>query len=255
MNLEKRLADTPTPEVIEEAGRCLDLENILQNEETTEVKNETEKSLKNLMRKANYEYSDIKKIMKQYTTFKYRLIELTKENGDYEEIVQRFSHLLFKTHICLPDCHKVEKVIPRRGKVKECPHKGMTLKPKIPNVWKLLHLIFKEQDLYIGLSDFLHLYLRCLVKTHAEGVVESMGNYVEIHGEKKRGRMDISDVGKEALIHWNGPPTAKADKLGRRALDRIFGKGQWHFITLDNKMDSVVTKRLRAEEPGLPFFN
>ena len=49
--------------------------------------------------------------------------------------------------------------------------------------------------------------------------------------------------------------TAKADKLGRRALDRIFGKGQWHFITLDNKMDSVVTKRLRAEEPGLPFFN
>ena len=85
--------------------------------------------------------------------------------------------------------------------MKECPHKGMTLKPKIPNVWKLLHLIFKDQDFYIGLSDFLHLYLRCLVMTHEEGVVESMGNYVEIHGEKKRERMDISDVGKEALIH------------------------------------------------------
>ena len=65
MNQEKRLADTPTPEVIKEAGRCLDLEDILQNEETTEVKNEREKSLKNLMRKANYEYSDIKEIIKQ----------------------------------------------------------------------------------------------------------------------------------------------------------------------------------------------
>ena len=74
MNLEKRLADTPTPEVIKEAGRCLDLEDILQNEETTEVKNEREKSLKNLMRKANYEYSDIKKIMKQYTTCRIRII-------------------------------------------------------------------------------------------------------------------------------------------------------------------------------------
>ena len=39
---------------------------------------------------------------------------------------------------------------------------------------------------------------RCLIKTHAEGVVESMGNYIEIH----------SDIGKKALIHWNGPPLA-----------------------------------------------
>ena len=33
------------------------------------------------------------------------------------------------------------------------------------------------------------------VKTHTEGVVESMGNYVELHADKRRGRMDISDIG------------------------------------------------------------
>ena len=35
--------------------------------------------------------------------------------------------------------------------------------------------------------------------------------------------MDISDFGVEALIHWNGPPLAKADKLGEASLDRVFG--------------------------------
>ena len=66
--------------------------------------------------------------------------------------------------------------------------------------------------------------------------------------------MDIEDVGKEAFIHQNGPPTAQADRLGREALDRIFGRGRWHFISLDNKLDSVVTKRLKTEESDLPFF-
>ena len=67
---------------------------------------------------------------------------------------------------------------------------------------------------------------RCLVKTHAEGVVESMGNYVELHADKRRGRMDISDIGKEAMIHWNGPPIAMADILGEAAMDRHFGRNR-----------------------------
>ena len=96
-------------------------------------------------------------------------------------------------------------------------------------------------------------YPRGMVKTHAEGVVESMGNMVDIHGDKKRG-LDISDIGKEALIQWNGPPLAKADRLGKAALDRLFGVGRWNFITLSNKQDSVVTKRLKDEESSLPFF-
>ena len=27
---------------------------------------------------------------------------------------------------------------------------------------------------------------------------------VELHGDKKRERVEIDDVGKEAFIHWNG---------------------------------------------------
>ena len=41
---------------------------------------------------------------------------------------------------------------------------------------------------------------------------------MELHGDKRRGRMDIDDVGnKEAFIHWNGPPTVKADRLGKES--------------------------------------
>ena len=42
--------------------------------------------------------------------------------------------------------------------------------------------------------------------------------------------MDIGDVGKEAMIHWNGPPIAKADSLGKAPLDRHFG-GTGRFST------------------------
>ena len=51
-----------------------------------------------------------------------------------------------------------------------------------------------------------------------------------------------------------GPTLAKADRLGKAALDRHFGRGRWNFITLANKQDSIVTRRLREEEPSLPFF-
>ena len=66
--------------------------------------------------------------------------------------------------------------------------------------------------------------------------------------------MDISDIGKEAFIHWNGPPVARADSLGEATLNRMFGTGQWNFVTMANKADSLVTKRLRKEEPSLLFF-
>ena len=69
-------------------------------------------------------------------------------------------------------------------------------------------------------------FTMCVVKTHSEGVVESMGNYIEIHSDKRSGRMDISDIGKEALKHWNGPPLARDDRLGEAALDRIFGRNR-----------------------------
>ena len=97
-----------------------------------------------------------------------------------------------------------------------------------------------------------------------------MGSYVEMHADKRRGTMDISDIGKEAVIHWNGPPIAKADSIGEAAMNRIFKGGRffgnsnfsllfiiyrWNFVTMANKTDSVVTKRHREEEPAFPFFS
>ena len=49
-----------------------------------------------------------------------------------------------------------------------------------------------------------------------------MGNYVDIHCEKKR-TLDVKLVGKEAKIHWNGPPVHQSQTLGETALDRHFG--------------------------------
>ena len=45
--------------------------------------------------------------------------------------------------------------------------------------------------------------LRCLLKTHAETVAESMGNLVDMYCEKRKG-LGIEDVGKETFINWNG---------------------------------------------------
>ena len=44
-----------------------------------------------------------------------------------------------------------------------------------------------------------------------------MGNYVEMHSDKRRG-LDIDDVRLEARIHWNGPPIHHATRLGESAL-------------------------------------
>ena len=49
-------------------------------------------------------------------------------------------------------------------------------------------------------------FLRCLVKTRADGVSESMINYVEMLCDKRRGRLDVNDIGIKAFIHWNGLP-------------------------------------------------
>ena len=107
----------------------------------------------------------------------------------------------------------------------------------------------------IQIITYIIIFVRCTVKTHAEGVAESMGNLVEMHSDPRRGNMDIEDVGKEAMIHWNGPPLAMADRLGKGSMDRIFGRGRWNFTTMANKADSVVTKRLKKVEAKLPFFN
>ena len=91
-------------------------------------------------------------------------IDLMDTSKDNHEIVKRFEHILFEIHNCSIACDK------------DCDKQGKVLEPRTPKVFKLLHLFLKEVSLYSGLEEFLHLYLRCLVNTHAEGVAESMGS-------------------------------------------------------------------------------
>ena len=73
----------------------------------------------------------------------------------------------------------------------------------------------------MGAEDFLHFFRRCATMTNAEGVGESMDNYVEMHSDKRRG-LDIKDVGLEGRIHWNGPPINYACRLRESAFDQHF---------------------------------
>ena len=67
--------------------------------------------------------------------------------------------------------------------------------------------------------------------------------------------MDIDDISKEAFIQWNGPPMQRPIGLGEKHFtEQLERGGNTYLITLDNKLGSVVTKRLKTEEPDLPFF-
>ena len=59
------------------------------------------------------------------------------------------------------------------------------------------------------------------MKTHAEGVAESMGSVMDSHCDKRRG-LTIEEMGKETIIYWNGPPVHLADNLGEKSLNRLF---------------------------------
>ena len=130
----------------------------------------------------------------------------------------------------------------------------MTLPLKVNNI-KILHLFLKTESLYKGIGQFICLYLQCAVKTHAEGVVESMGSYVDIHSEMRRG-LDIAVVGSESYIHWNGPPIHLAEGIGEASLDSYFaGRTHWRFVTKKNKSESVVVSRLRSEKAKSKLFD
>ena len=119
---------------------------------------------------------------------------------------------------------------------------------------KVLHLLLKFPELYEDISGVLHLFLRCASKTHAESVAESMGNYLDMYSEKKRG-LDITAVGEESYIHWNGPPVHRANLLGKASLDKKFeGRSSWRFVSKTGRHESQVVSRLKRTSPRLPFF-
>ena len=41
-----------------------------------------------------------------------------------------------------------------------CPEEGNLLKPREPQMMKMIHLMYKEPSLYIGVMNFLHILLR-----------------------------------------------------------------------------------------------
>ena len=76
------------------------------------------------------------KILEEYVEFKRRAKDLMKAEGENDEIVNRFQHLLFNTHSCHPGCEKVLPAVNKgRGvgaRIKVCPLKGKVIEER-PN--------------------------------------------------------------------------------------------------------------------------
>ena len=158
--LQERITSNPTPPVIKMMGKCIDLGDILDMEETVEIKQEREQNLKMVMSRAKYGEEEQQQIVKEYELFKERVKDMNNPQGEYEEIVSRFEHILFKTHTCQPDCVKVVKKVPGKHDTLVCSEKGKIVQPRKPELMKLLHVIFKEPFLYMDIQNFLHLLLR-----------------------------------------------------------------------------------------------
>ena len=183
------------------------------------------------------------KIAEEYETFKQRFRDQLDDNS---LLMRNSEQFLYESHQCTLDC-EVEAY-------KDCVNYQKPVQPKKLVELKWYHLFLREPGLFTGIENFLHLFLQCITKTHAEGVAESMGNILDMHCDKRRG-LDIGDAGAEAKIHWNGPPIHLLKCLGEAALDLHFGgRSKWHFVTRQVKKDSVVTQRLKMNSGKLPFY-
>ena len=171
---KKRLQETLTPKVIDMMSKCLKLETILQEGN----ENERIENLKNIALLAKIENTAC--IVNQYNDFASRIRSVVNYYVDFK--------LIFTKHVCNEKCGQ------------NCS------KLDDPNFMKIIHLFLKEPELYTGIKNFLHLFMNCIVKTHAESVAESMGSIIERHCDSRRGSMGLEDVGKEAFVSWNGPP-------------------------------------------------
>ena len=238
----------PYPAVLELMAGCLDaqliVDEICKDIESKNLESVGIQDLKRLCKVAGHANDTIGEIVDEYDTFKKRLDKIVL-NTDEDNIREKFGSLLFETHQCSADCS-----VPGQ----RCPDLHKVILPlKVINI-KILHLFLKTESLYSDIEKFLCLYLQCAVKTHAEGVAESMGSYVDIHSNKRRG-LDIAVVGSESYIHWNGPPIHLADSIGQASLDSYFaGRSHWRFVTRKNKSESAVVSRLRNEKAKSKLF-
>ena len=247
-NLEERLnnvKDHKSTNLIKTMGKCLNVRDILKMGEDKEFNIIGEQNLKIILSKAKYSENESATIHSEYRIFKKRLHELNLIDKSESELIQRNEHILYKVHECTDECTAKYN--------KTCKEKNKLIFPKEPIPIKFLKLFLKYEELYSGIECFLHLMLRCLLKTHAETVAESMGNLVAMHCDKRRG-LGIEDVGKETFINWNGPPVHMADSLGVKTLNRLFKGKKWHFVTRTSNLDSEVIKRLKSKPAKVPFF-
>ena len=203
--------------------------------------------MENVLKQANYTEEEAENVRSEYLEFKERLFDLLlNKDSPNEHFLSQFQHIIYITHTCSEKCQV--------HVYKKCPDYMKVLEPRILISMKVLHLFLKFPELYNNISNLLHLLLRCSTKTHAMGVAESMGNYVDFFSNKKRG-LDIRVVGEESLVKWNGPPVHLADALGKAALDRKFGgRKNWRFVIKKAKCESLVVSRLKKSVPRVPFY-
>ena len=142
--------------------------------------------LKELLKQACSPREITTNVLAQYEIFKLRLMALFDDQEN--PLLRNVEHICYETHQCSSECNvKHYKDCKQFQKVKE---------PRVVILLKFYHLFLREEDLYTGIKDFLH-FFGVPPKTHAEGVAESIGKYVEMHSDKRRG-LDIGDVGLEA---------------------------------------------------------
>ena len=117
-------------------------------------------------------------LQSQYLVFKKRALDLLRlDGGDYGQLHDENKHILWKTHKCTSECN-----VRRHA---QCQNYQKLSEPRQVRTMKVLHLFLKTPELYEGLVNIIDLYVSVATKTHAEGVAESVGNFVDIHGEKK----------------------------------------------------------------------
>ena len=223
----------PYPVVLEVMAGCL--ENQLVVDEVCKYRDSDleevgGQEVRKLAKMAGLPSDKVEVVAEQFLVFKNRLKEILLDDS-VEGIRHKYDHFLFETHVCSKDCPKLNGKCPSLNKVK------LTLQVK--NV-KILHLFLREDELSAGIELFLSLVLQCAVKTHAEGVAESM---------------EFAIVGLESYIHWNGPPVHLADSIGGASLDSYFaGRSHWRFVTKKNKIESAVVSRLKSQKAKSKLF-
>eukprot|EP00918_Siedleckia_nematoides_P025746 GHVU01055578.1.p1 GENE.GHVU01055578.1~~GHVU01055578.1.p1 ORF type:complete len:390 (-),score=46.99 GHVU01055578.1:512-1681(-) len=125
---------------------------------------------------------------------------------------------------------------------------------------RIMKDLFTTRALYAGLADILYVFEMCVLKTHNESVLESVGNILGIHADDGRAP-DPSSVEVEAFVHWNGPPLHRADGIIEAALNKHFEPNRWHFGQVSRSCahgnfsrTSKVIQRLQAVTGRLPFL-